>query len=146
MRWVTRHNPHVDRCASIRLIKTFIDRDAVFEFISRDSPIPEGAIPFTLPGAEIRPKNGKTTFDALVEKYNIKDPVVAEIQKIIRDAEQAEETGVYKLPESAGIFAILRGLDRTSKSDWEIVGKAMIVMDSLYAELKHRLESVKVTT
>jgi len=140
MRWVTRHNPHADRCASIWLIKTFIDKDAVFEFISRDSPIPKGAIPFTLPGAEIRPKNGKTTFDALVEKYKIEDPVIAEIQKILRDAEQAEETGVYNLPESAGVFAILRGLDRTSKSDWEIVGKAMIVMDSLYAALKYRLE------
>ena len=140
MRWVTRHNPHVDRCASIWLIKTFIDRDAIFEFISREASIPEGAIPFTLPGAEIRPKNGWTTFDALVEKYEIKDPVVAEIQKIIRDAEQAEETRVYRLPESAGVFATLRGLDRTSKSDWEIVGKAMILMDSLFAEFKHRLE------
>ena len=140
MRWVTRYNPHVDRCASIWLIKTFIDKDAVFGFISREDPIPEGAIPFTLPGAEIRPKDGKTTFDALVEKYRIEDPVVAKIQEIIRDAEQAEETGVYRLPESAGVFAILRGLDRTSKSDWEIMGKAMIVMDSLYAELKHRLE------
>ena len=140
MRWVTRHNPHVDRCASIWLIKAFIDRDAVFEFISREDHIPEEATPFTLPGAEIRPKNGQTTFDALVEKYKIKDPVVAEIQKIIRDAEQAEETGEYKLSESAGVFAILRGLDRTSKSNWEIVGKTMIIMDSLYAEVKHRLK------
>jgi len=139
MRWVTRHNPHVDRCASIWLIKTFIDEDAVFEFTSREGPIPEGAIPFTLPGAEIRPKDGRTTFDALVEKYGVKDATVAKIQRIIRDAEQAEETGVYKLDESAGVFAILRGLDRTSKSDWEIVGKAMIVMDSLYAELKSRM-------
>ena len=141
MRWVTRHNPHVDRCASLWLIKTFIDKEAVFEFISNETPIPEGAIPLTLPGAEIRPKNGRTTFDALVNKYEVKDSVVAEIQKIISDAEQAEETGAYKLVESAGVFTILRGLDRISKSDWEIVGKAVIVMDSLYAELKNRLQS-----
>jgi len=141
MRWVTRHNPHVDRCASIWLIKTFIDKNAVFEFMSREDPIPAGATPFTLPGAEISPKNGHTTFDALVEKYKVKDHVVAEIQKIIRDVEQAEETGVYRLPQSAGVFAILRGLDRTSKSNLEIVGKAMIIMDSIYAEIKHRLSS-----
>ena len=61
-----------------------------------------------------------------------------QLVKIIRDVEQAETTGIYKLIESAGVFAILRGLDRTSKSDWEIIGKAMIVMDSLYAELKDR--------
>ena len=140
MRWVTRHNPHVDRGASIWLIRTFIDKDAVFEFISRDDPIPSSAIPFTLPGAEITPKNGRTTFDSLVDKYHVTDPVVLEIQKLIRDAEEAEETGEYKLTESAGVFAILRGLDRTSKSNWEIIGKAMIVMDSLYAELKARGE------
>ena len=141
MRWVTRHNPHVDRCASIWLIKTFIDRDAVFEFISREEPVPEGALPFTLPGAELSPKNGRTTFDALVEKYEIRDPTVAQIQRIIRDAEQAEETGVYRLPESAGVFAILRGLDRISRSDQETASRAMILMNSLHAELGHRLGS-----
>ena len=140
MRWVTRHNLHVDRCASLWLIKTFIDKEAVFEFISRETAIPQGAIPLTLPEAEIRPKNGRTTFDALVDKYHLTDPIVLEIQKIIGDAEAAEETGEYKLAESAGVFAILRGLDRISKSDWEIIGKALIVMDSLYAELKNRLK------
>jgi len=140
MKWVTRHNPHADRCASIWLIKAFIDKDAVFEFIASEDTVPKGAIPFTLPGAELRPKNGRTTFDALVDRYKIEDIVVAEIQKILRDAEKAEDTGVYELPESAGVFAILRGLDRTSKSDWETIGKAIIVMDSLYAELKHRIE------
>jgi hypothetical protein len=138
MRWVTRHHPHVDRCASLWLIKTFIDDDAVFEFIANETPLPKGAIPLTLPGATMRPKNGRTTFDAVVEEYQVSDPVVAEIQQIIRDAEQAEESGTYTLTESAGVFAILRGLDRTSKSDWETVGKAMIVMDSLYGELKDR--------
>jgi len=138
MRWVTRHNPHVDRCASLWLIKTFIDGEAVFEFITNETPLPKDAIPLTLPGATMRPKNGRTTFDALVEEYQVRDPVVAEIQQIIRDAEQAEESDTYTVAESAGVFAILRGLDRTSKSDWETVGKAMIVMDSLYAELKDR--------
>jgi hypothetical protein len=138
MRWVTRNNPHVDRCASLWLIKTFIDKEAVFEFISSETSISQGAIPLTLPRAEIRPKNSRTTFDALVDKYQIHDPIVLEIQKIIRDTEAAEETGEYNLPESAGVFAILRGLDRISKSNWEIIGKAMIVMDSLYAELKGR--------
>ena len=98
MRWVTRRNPHVDRCASIWLIKSFIDRDTIFEFISREEPIPEGAVPFTLPGAELRPKEGRTTFDALVEKYEIRDPTVAQIQGIIRDAEQAKETGCTDSP------------------------------------------------
>jgi len=56
MKWVTRHNPHADRCASIWLIKIFMDRDAVFGLISRDDPVPERSIPVTLLGAEIGQK------------------------------------------------------------------------------------------
>jgi len=86
MKWVTRHNPHVDRwypSGSSNLHRP----DAVFEFISNETPIPEGTT-ITLTGAKIKPKNGLTTFDVLVDKYNVIDVVVAKIQKIIRDAEQ----------------------------------------------------------
>lgn len=50
---MTRHEPHVDRCASIWLIRTMIDPDAVFDFASRDAPVPEEAIPFDAPGVEL---------------------------------------------------------------------------------------------
>jgi len=66
--WVTRREAHVDRCASAWLIKNFIDREAHFEFISNESPIPKGATAFTLPGADIGPVEGKnTTFDVFGE-------------------------------------------------------------------------------
>ena len=142
MRWVTRHEPHFDRCASIWLIKTFIDEDAVFEFVSRDSEIPQDAIGFTLPKAEIKPGESETTFDVLVRKYGITDPVVQRMAAIIHDFEIDADEDVDRLTqkEAAGIFCIVRGLARTSKSDHEIVFKAMIVMDALYAELKAQME------
>ena len=142
MRWVTRHEPHVDRCASMWLIRTLIDPEAVFDFISRDSPVPAGAIPFTLPGAELQPTETATTFDALVAKYQIADPVVARIAQIIRDFEvqAGEDLERVTKKEPAGVYYILRGLARTSKTDAEIVYKAMIVMDALYAELKARAD------
>lgn len=144
MRWVTRHEPHVDRCASIWLIKTRIDPEAVFDFISRNDPVPEGAIPFTLPEAEIQPTKTATTFDALVEKYQVEDPIVSRIADILRDFEIQAEEDLERLTmaESGGVYYILRGLARTSKADAEIVFKAMIVMDALYAELKARAEGV----
>lgn len=143
MRWVTRHEPHVDRCASIWLIRTLIDPEAVFDFISRDSPVPAGAISFTLPGAEFQPTETSTTFDALVKKYQLADPVVVRIAEILRDFEiqAGEDLERVKMKESAGVYYILRGLARTSKTDAEIVYKAMMVMDALYAELKARLEA-----
>ena len=88
MLWVTRTQPHVDRCASAWLIKRFIDEEARFGFISREDPIPNGAIAFTLPKAPIRPIEGeKTTYDVLVEKYHIQDPIALLVGKYIHDFE-----------------------------------------------------------
>jgi hypothetical protein len=142
MLWVTRHEPHVDRCASIWLIKNFIDREAVFEFISRESEIPEGAIAFVLPKADLNPTETQTTFGMLIERYDVSDPVVLEICRILHDFEidAEEDTEKLALKESAGLSFILRGLARTSRGDHEIVYKAMIVMDALYAHLKARQE------
>ena len=138
LRWVTRHEPHFDRCASAWLIRRFIDPDAVFEFIEGEDPIPMGTIPFILPRAEINPIEGlKATFDVLVEKYRIKDPTISLIQDIIHDFEvnSGEDLSKVRLRETAGLFKIVRGLARISKTDDEILFKAFIVFDSLYSQL-----------
>jgi len=114
MLWVTRHRPHVYRCASAWLIKRFIDKEAIFEFVSRDSEIPKGAIGFTLPEAEIRPVEGvKTTFDVLLERYKVQDPVLKKIREIIRDYEFNEENlDKVQLREPLGLCYVLKGLEK----------------------------------
>lgn len=116
MLWVTRQKPHVDRCTSAWLIKRFIDKNATFQFVAKEQEIPKGAIGFTLPKAEINPKQGeKTTFDVLIEKYNVKDPIVLRIQDIIRDYEFNEENPEKMLlKETIGICYVLKGLEKTS--------------------------------
>lgn len=139
MLWVTRHEPHLDRCASAWLIKRFIDRDAEFRFIDPQEQIPRGATPFVLPGAEINPVEGeKTTFDVLMDKYLVKDLVAAKIRSIIRDFEvdAAEDTAKLKLAETAGLYKIIRGLARTTKNDQEIIATALKIFDALYAQLQ----------
>jgi len=138
MLWVTRHNPHVDRCASAWLIKRFIDRKARFAFISKDDPIPRGATAFTLPKAEIKPvEKEKTTYDVLVEKYNIQNPIALKIGKFIHDfeidAEENPEEVKYK--ETLGLCYVLKGLEKTSKTDNEIMEKGSVVLDALYDSL-----------
>jgi hypothetical protein len=136
--WVTRQKPHVDRCASAWLIKRFIDKDAVFEFITEEQEIPKGAIGFTLPKAKINPVEGvKTTFDSLVGKYHVKDSVVLRIKEIIRDYEFNEENpDRIRLKETLGICYVLKGPEKTSRTDAETVSKALVVMDALDATLK----------
>jgi len=144
MLWVTRHNPHVDRCASAWLIKRFIDKKARFAFISRDDPIPKGAIAFTLPKAKIKPvEKEKTTYDTLVEKYNIKDQIALKIGRFIHDFEVNAEENPEKVRfrETLGLCYILKGLEKDSKTDNETLKKGLVVLDALYASLTDQYET-----
>jgi hypothetical protein len=146
MRWVTRTQPHVDRCASAWLIKRFIDPEAEFLFIERSDPIPEGAVAFTLPGAEIKPVEGIfTTFDALMAKYQVSDQVARAIQAAIHDFEidAAEDLTRVRRPESVGIALILRGLANVSASDQQTVERAIMALDALASELRAILETTR---
>jgi len=139
MLWVTRHKPHVDRCASAWLIKRFIDREARFDFISKEDPFPKGSIAFTLPGAQIKPIEGKqTTYDILLEKYNINDPVAIRIGELVHDFEidAEEDSKRINFKETLGLCYILKGLEKTSKTDHETIEKAIIVLDALSTSLE----------
>jgi hypothetical protein len=139
MLWVTRTKPHVDRCASAWIIRRFIDKDAEFEFISKDDPIPEGAIAFTLPKAQIKPIEGeKTTCDVLVTKYQVEDAVALKIVRFIHDFEIVADENPEKVTfkETLGLCYVLKGLEKTSRSDHETVEKALTVLDAFHASLK----------
>lgn len=138
MLWVTRHKPHVDRCASAWLIKRFIDREARFDFISKEDSIPKGSIAFTLPDAHIKPVEGKqTTYDILLEKYNINDPVAIRIGELVHDFEidAEEDSKRVNFKETLGLCYILKGLEKTSRTDHETIEKAIVVLDALSASL-----------
>ncbi len=138
MLWVTRHNPHVDRCASAWLIKRFIDKKARFKFVSRDDPIPKGAVAFTLPKAEIKPiEKEKTTYEVLLEKYKIQDHGALRIGELVHDFEICAEEDPEKVrfKETLGLCYVLRGLEKNSKSDNETLDRSLIVLDGLYASL-----------
>lgn len=139
MLWVTRTKPHVDRCASAWLIKRFIDKEAKFEFISKEDPIPKDAIAFTLPKAQIKPIEGKkSTYDVLVERYQIQDQFALMIGKFIHDyeidAEEDPSRVIFK--ETLGVCYVLKGLEKTSNIDNETIQKALIVLDALYETLR----------
>ncbi|WXG44558.1 MAG: chromate resistance protein ChrB domain-containing protein [Promethearchaeati archaeon SRVP18_Atabeyarchaeia-1] len=144
MLWVTRKQPHVDRCASAWLIRRWIDKEAEFEFISRDEPIPKGSIAFTLPKAEIKPVEGKTTtFDALAKRYGVQDAVALKVGTFIHDFEvDAEENpSRVRFKETLGLCYVLKGLEKVSRTDHETIEKAMAVVDAFFASLKEALSS-----
>jgi hypothetical protein len=140
VKWVTREFVHVDRTACPWLIKRFVDPKAEFIFAPTEK-IPdivkkEKAIPFDAPGVELGHHGEKCSFDALVEKYKIKDPAVLELAKIVRAADTDK---METAPEAAGLEAVMTGLGIASKSDHETIAEASVVYDALYNNCKLKL-------
>ena len=142
MKWVTRLYVHVDRTACPWLIKRFVDPKAEFFFVPvekiEETVKKEKAIPYDAPGVELGHHGGKCSFDAIVEKYKIKDPAVLELAKIVRAADTDTDT-VEAAPEAAGLEAVMTGLGIVSKDDYETIAKASPVYDAFYTNCKLRL-------
>ncbi len=105
MKWVTRQYVHVDRTACPWLIKRYVDPKAEFIFVPvekiEEIVNKEKAIPYDTPDVELGHHGDKCSFDAIVEKYKIKDSAVFELAKIVRAADTDKMATV---PESAGRF------------------------------------------
>jgi hypothetical protein len=140
VKWVTRLYVHVDRTACPWLIKRFVDPKAGFLFVPvekiEETVKKEKAIPYDAPGVELGHHDGKCSFDAIVERYKIKDPAVLELAKIVR---AADTDTVEAAPEAAGLEAVMTGLGIVSKDDYETIAKASPVYDAFYTNCKLRL-------
>jgi hypothetical protein len=140
MRWVTSEYVHVDRTAYPRLIKRFAYPKAEFLFVPaekvEDTVKKEKAIPYDAPGVELGHHGDKCSFDAIVEKYKIKDPAVLEMTKIIR---AADTDTMEAAPEAAGLEAVMTGFGTVSEDDYETVAKASPVYGAFYTNCKLKL-------
>jgi len=140
VKWVTREHVHVDRVACPWLIRKFVDPDAEFIFVPvekiEETVRKEGAIPFDAPRVKLGHKGNKCSFDAIIEKYHLKDEALQELAKIVRGADTEDK----KLaPESIGLEAIASGSMIIVKDDHEAIRKGKYVYDSLYAYCKLKI-------
>ncbi len=112
MKWVTRENANVDRIACPWLIRRFIDADAEFLFVSRDDVLPvaerEGAHSYDAPGARYTHRDGKCSFDVLVEEFGLAgDPAMVRLAQIVHAADVSQDRDTS--PEGPGLYAIAHG-------------------------------------
>ena len=138
MKWITRERPKIDRIACPWLIKNFVDADAEFIYVAKDQVFSRaketGAIPYDLPGAEYSHEGDCCTFDYIIKKHNIDDPVIDQIAAIVRGA----DTDSFELaPQSAGLWAISAGLSHNYKDDHEMLAIGMKIYDALFSWAKH---------
>jgi len=134
MRWVTRSHVHVDRVACPWLIQRFVDSDAEFFFVPRNQVAEvverEGAIPFDSPGVELGHKDGKCSFESIMEEYQLTDKALQCLAKVIH----AADTGAFAEDAVAvGLEAIAVGYGLRFPDDLENLEHQFEVYDALYA-------------
>lgn len=147
-KWITRERAKVDRIACPWLIKRFVDKEAIFLFVSKDKvqklATKEGAIPFDAPGVELThfKRDGKdyVSFDAIIRKYGLKDKALFELAKIVRGADaKIEDTP----QESAGLEAAAMGFRNISADDQENMRLQFPLYDALYEYCRLKVEGAQ---
>jgi hypothetical protein len=136
MRWVTRARPKTDRIACPWLIRRFIDPDAEIVYVPADQVLAtaatEQAHSFDAPGARYDHRDGRCTFEVLIDEYHLGgDPALVRMAAIVHAADIAGD--VRSDPIGPGLLAIgLGGLDVES-DDHRLLERATFVYDALYA-------------
>jgi hypothetical protein len=138
MKWITRERPKIDRIACPWLIKNFVDYDAEFIYVQKDYVFSKahelGAIPYDIPGAEYSHYGDECTFDFILKKHELNNPVLNQIAAIVRGA----DTNRFDLaPQAAGLWAISAGLSHNYKNDHQQLEIGLKLYDALYSWAKY---------
>ena len=145
LKWVTREKAKVDRIACPWLIRNFIDENAEFLFVPKDSvnlvAERESAIPFDSPGVELthHMHEGRefVSFDAIIRKYKLTDPALLELAKIVRGA----DADIPNPPqESVGLRAAATGFRLLALNDFENMKPQFPLYDALYRYCQQKVE------
>jgi len=135
MKWITWMNVGIDRMACAWLIRRRIDPDAQFLFIPEGSAaVSDDATPFDIPGAPFSHHQGRCSFAAFLSAYDMSDPILARIARIVDEADTVQEVELE--PAAAGIDLVCRGLRRISLDDQTAIERGALLYDALYAQLE----------
>lgn len=134
MRWVTWEQVGVDRMACAWLIRRCMDAEAEFLFVPvGHQPLPEGAEPFDIPGVRLSHRRGHATFHTMLEEYDLTDPVLKHIARLVDEADVVQEVTLE--PAAPGLDLICRGLRRISPDDQVALERGRLIYDALYTQL-----------
>jgi hypothetical protein len=137
MKWITREHVKVARVACPWLIRKYIDPQAEFLFV----PAPdvaavaerEGATPFDVGGAVLGHRDGKCSFEAIIEEYRLlaRDPALGRMAEIVHGADVSAD--LDRVPESRGLKAIAEGFGLVYPDDHAILAAEFPLYDALHA-------------
>jgi hypothetical protein len=143
MKWVTRERPKTDRIACPWLIKNFIDADAEFLYVPADQVLTvaerQGGYSYDAPEARYTHRDGLCSFEVLVEEYELDDPAVKLLARIVHGADISDDRDAT--PQSRGLLAVAEGFHLLDLRDHRQLELSLPVYDALYAWCQHEVQS-----
>lgn len=136
MKWATRAGCHVDRVGCAWLIRRFIDTDAVFVFVDDPEEVPADATAFDLRGVELSHHGGDCSFETILHRYRLDDPVLWDVARIVHEADIPDDR--YDAIEAPGLDVICRGLSMVYP-DEQLVEIGAAIFDGLYEHRRRAL-------
>jgi hypothetical protein len=124
---------HVDRTACAWLIRMYVDPSAEFVFVTDLDDLPDDATPFDIAGAQFSHHDGECTFEVLLRHYELADPALAQLGRIVHEADVGDER--YDAPEAPGLDAIIRGMGR-NLDDAALLHASTQIYDGLLATIR----------
>jgi len=129
MRWATRAGVHIDRAACAWLLRRFIDPGASFVFVDDPAEVPADATAFDMRGAELGHHGGDCSFETVLRRYDLDDPVLWKLAEVVHEADLDDER--FDAPEARGLDVMLRGLSMTL-DDRQVLEVSGHLFDGLY--------------
>jgi hypothetical protein len=129
VRWATRAGVHIDRAACAWLIRRQLDPAAVFVFVNDPAEVPADATAFDMRGVELGHHGGECSFETILRRYEVSDPVLWKIAQVVHEADLDDER--FDAPEAPGLDVIVRGLSMIC-DDERILALTGPIFDGLY--------------
>jgi len=120
---------HIDRAGCAWLIRRFIDPDAQFVFVADPGEVSTDTTPFDMRGADLSHHGADCSFETILRRYELTDPVLWRVAAIVHEADVDDER--YDAPEAAGFDVALRGLSMI-RGDAEVLALTGPLFDGVY--------------
>jgi hypothetical protein len=133
-----REKVKVDRVACPWLVRKFIDPEAEFVFLPKETDWASlrNGIVYDVPGCELGHHGEDVSFNSILKNYNLTDPALVLLGEIVRAADSQPSN---PHPAGEGLRWIAGGFSALGLSDDEILAREFIVYDALYAECQRRV-------
>ena len=126
--WVTRPQPHVDRLASIWLIRHFINSDAAIRYSHQPH---SNEVSFDMENATFGHHGNLCTFETMIRAFGLDSPALKKLAEIVHEVDLRDER--YFHPEITGVDAVLKGWRELDLTNEQLEERGMALFESLFA-------------